>query len=227
MNKGSLKSCSAMMGINGCKGLAVIRFGVSFINLPWRSRHFHDRRTKEVLQCNEEAGIQETTETYTSTSGKNCAILMSSRFREKSQQYINYNKISHLTLKWFQPFWNYPLILNWNAYISVLQENLSYFLCLKKQSIKDVKKYRLVGFWGENFEHTSYWTMAFLGFWAFCLVVYFGRGRMKWEGGNRSLLHKNTITFSFFLSSEQIARSDVWYCNKASIWHHCYGSNLS
>lgn len=118
-----------MLWINGCKGLAVIRFGVSFINLPWRSRHFHDRRTKEILQCNEEAGVQETTETYTSTSGKNCAILMSSVFGKKSQQYINYNKISHFTLKWFQPYWNYPFILNWNVHISVLHEkSLIFFM---------------------------------------------------------------------------------------------------
>lgn len=52
-----------MLQINGFKGLAVITSG--FIILPWRSRHFHDRRTKEILQCNEEAGIQETTEAYT------------------------------------------------------------------------------------------------------------------------------------------------------------------
>lgn len=57
----------------------------------------------------------------------------------------------------------------------------------------------LLGFEGKTLNwHISYWTMIFLDFCAFCFVVYFGRGRMKWEGGNRCLLHKNTITFSSF-----------------------------
>lgn len=56
----------------------------------------------------------------------------------------------------------------------------------------------LMGFEGEILSwHINYWTMVFLDFWAFFLVVYFGRGRMKWEGGNRCLLHKNTL-FLFF-----------------------------
>lgn len=79
------------------------------------------------------------------------------------------------------------------------RKNLSYFLCLKKQRIKDVMKYRLVGFWGENFE-LAYKLLdnGFLRFLSLFLVLYFGRGRMKRQGGNRCLLHKNTITFSFF-----------------------------
>lgn len=32
-----------------------------------------------------------------------CAILVSSTFGKKLQQYINYQKISPLTLKWFRP----------------------------------------------------------------------------------------------------------------------------
>lgn len=38
--------------------------------LLWRSRHIYDRRAEEILQCNEKAGIQKTTKTYTKTRGK-------------------------------------------------------------------------------------------------------------------------------------------------------------
>lgn len=38
--------------------------------LLWRSGHLHDRRTEEILQRHEEAGLQETTKTYTSASRK-------------------------------------------------------------------------------------------------------------------------------------------------------------
>lgn len=41
-----------------------------FISLPWRSRYLYDRRTEEILQCDEKAGIQETTKANTSARGK-------------------------------------------------------------------------------------------------------------------------------------------------------------
>lgn len=57
----------------------------------------------------------------------------------------------------------------------------------------------MLGFEGKTLNwHISYWTMVFLDFSAFCLAVYFERGRMKWEGENGCSLHTNTITFSFF-----------------------------
>lgn len=41
-----------------------------FMFLLWRSRHIYDRRAEEILQCNEKAGIQKTSKTYTKTRGK-------------------------------------------------------------------------------------------------------------------------------------------------------------
>lgn len=49
--------------------MLVISFGI--ISLLWRSGYIYDRRTEEILQCNEKTGIQKTTETYTKASGKN------------------------------------------------------------------------------------------------------------------------------------------------------------
>lgn len=40
------------------------------LSLLWRSGHLHDRRTEEILQRHEEAGLQETTKTDTSASSK-------------------------------------------------------------------------------------------------------------------------------------------------------------
>lgn len=74
-------------------------------------------------------------------------------FGEKSQLYTNYNKISHLTLKWFQPYSNYPFILDWNVHICSARKISHFFLnAWRSRESKNVKKYRLVGFWGENFE---------------------------------------------------------------------------
>lgn len=216
-----------MLWINGCKGLAIIRFGVSFINLPWRSRHFHDRRTKEILQCNEEAGIQETTKTYTSTSGKNCAILISSVFGKKSQQYINYNKIS--PLKWFWPNSSYPFILNWNVHVSVLQEKyLIFFMPVEAENQRMWRNIGLLGFEGKTLNwHISYWTMVFLDFFSLLLGCILWERKNEMGGRKRMFIAYKYYHLFFFLPSEQIARSGVWYCNTATIWHHCYGSNLS
>jgi len=41
-----------------------------FAPLLWRSRHFHDRRTEEVLQCHEKTGLKEASETHSPTSGE-------------------------------------------------------------------------------------------------------------------------------------------------------------
>lgn len=41
-----------------------------FVPLLWRSGYLHDRRAEEVLQCNEETRIQETTETNPQAPGK-------------------------------------------------------------------------------------------------------------------------------------------------------------
>lgn len=85
------------------------------------------------------------------------------------------------------------------------RKNLSYLLCLRKQNQRTWRNIGLLSFERKTLNsHTSYWTMVHLDFWAFCLVVCFGRGRMKWEGGNRYLLHKNTITFSFFFPQNKL-----------------------
>lgn len=55
--------------------MVIISF--DFIPLLWRSRHLYDRRTEEILQCNEKTGIQKTTKTYTTTRGKNVYVDLS------------------------------------------------------------------------------------------------------------------------------------------------------
>lgn len=54
--------------------MIVISFDI--ISLLWRSGYIYDRRTEEILQCNEKTGIQKATETYTEASGKNELILI-------------------------------------------------------------------------------------------------------------------------------------------------------
>lgn len=49
----------------------VIVTSFSLFALLWRSRYFYDRRTEEILQCNEKVGFKETTKAYTTTSSKN------------------------------------------------------------------------------------------------------------------------------------------------------------
>lgn len=47
----------------------MILINFDIISLLWRSGHIYDRRTEEILQCNEKTGIQKATETYTEASG--------------------------------------------------------------------------------------------------------------------------------------------------------------
>lgn len=54
--------------------MIVISFDI--ISLLWRSGYIYDRRTEEILQCNEKTGIQKATETYTEASGKSDLILI-------------------------------------------------------------------------------------------------------------------------------------------------------
>lgn len=54
--------------------MTVISFGI--MSLLWRSGYIYDRRTEEILQCNEKTGIQKTTETYTKASGKSDLTLI-------------------------------------------------------------------------------------------------------------------------------------------------------
>ena len=54
--------------------MVVISFDI--ISLLWRSGYIYDRRTEEILQCNEKTGIQKATETYTEASGKSELILI-------------------------------------------------------------------------------------------------------------------------------------------------------
>lgn len=54
--------------------MIVISFDI--ISLLWRSGYIYDRRTEEILQCNEKTGIQKATETYTKASGKSDLILI-------------------------------------------------------------------------------------------------------------------------------------------------------
>lgn len=55
--------------------MIVISFDI--ISLLRRSGYIYDRRTEEILQCNEKIGIQKATETYTKASGKSYLILTS------------------------------------------------------------------------------------------------------------------------------------------------------
>lgn len=51
----------------GCVDMILINFYI--IPLLWRSGYIYDRRTEEILQCNEKTWIQKATETYTEASG--------------------------------------------------------------------------------------------------------------------------------------------------------------
>lgn len=52
--------------------------------LLWRSRHIYDRRAEEILQCNEEVGIQKTTKAYTKTRGKIISIHQANSFLSRA-----------------------------------------------------------------------------------------------------------------------------------------------
>lgn len=79
---------------------------------------------------------------------------------------------------------------------------------VKPEEVENQRTWRNIGLL--SFErktlnwHISYWMIVSLDFWAFSLVVYFGRERMKGDSGNRCLLHKNTITFYFFFPQNKL-----------------------
>ncbi|KAK2532517.1 Scn3a [Columba livia] len=61
---------------NQQKKKIIISFDI--ISLLRRSGYIYDRRTEEILQCNEKTGIQKATETYTKASGRNCSPFVNS-----------------------------------------------------------------------------------------------------------------------------------------------------